>query len=115
MILIATTDMFFIAKIESVANIVGARVHFVKSTDELLAKAKIEAVSKIIIDLGSKDFDPIEAIERIRTDPGLAPARVIGYLSHTEMGELGAAARGAGCDVVLPKSAFSENLPEILR
>ncbi len=115
MILIATSDMFFIAKIESVAKIVDARIHFVKSVDELIAKSKIEAVTKIILDLESKDVNAIEAIERIRTDSRLSGIPVIGYLSHVEMEDLGAAAREAGCTSVLAKSQFSSSLPEILK
>jgi hypothetical protein len=39
---------------------------------------------------------------------------VIGYLSHVQ-GELKQKAHEAGCDMVLARSAFSQNLPNLLR
>ena len=39
---------------------------------------------------------------------------VIGFLSHLQ-GDLKAKAMEAGCDMVMPRSAFSQNLPNLLR
>ena len=39
---------------------------------------------------------------------------MIGYVSHVQ-GELKQAAHEAGCDMVLARSAFSQNLPQILK
>ena len=39
---------------------------------------------------------------------------VIGFLSHLQ-GDLKAKAVEAGCDIVMPRSAFSQNLPTLLR
>jgi hypothetical protein len=39
---------------------------------------------------------------------------IIGFLSHLQ-GELKMKAQEAGCDMVLPRSAFSQNLPQLLR
>jgi len=44
--------------------------------------------------------------------PGLS-ARVIGFARHTEPA-LMAAAQAAGCDVVLPRSAFFARMDEVL-
>jgi len=38
----------------------------------------------------------------------------LGFLSHIQ-GELKMKAQEAGCDMVVPRSAFSQNLPQILR
>lgn len=114
-ILVATADLFFVARIDSVANIVGASICRVSSLDELMAKLKIESVSKIIIDLEFKELNPVEAIALIKADKSLAGIPVIGYLSHAEMAEIGSAAKSAGCDFVMAKSAFSEKLPELLK
>ena len=43
-----------------------------------------------------------------------AQAHVVAYLSHVQV-ELAAAAKEAGADTVLPRSAFSAKLPEILQ
>jgi hypothetical protein len=39
---------------------------------------------------------------------------IIGFLSHVQ-GDLKLKAHEAGCDMVLPRSAFSQNLPQLLR
>jgi hypothetical protein len=39
---------------------------------------------------------------------------VIGFLSHVQ-GELKQKAHETGCDMVLARSAFSQNLPQILK
>jgi len=39
---------------------------------------------------------------------------VIGFLSHVQ-GDLKQKAHEVGCDMVLPRSAFSQNLPQLLR
>jgi hypothetical protein len=39
---------------------------------------------------------------------------IIGFLSHLQ-GDLKAKAVEAGCDVVMPRAAFSQNLPNLLR
>jgi hypothetical protein len=39
---------------------------------------------------------------------------IIGFLSHVQ-GDLKVKAQEAGCDMVLPRSAFSQNLPQLLR
>jgi len=39
---------------------------------------------------------------------------LIGYLSHVQ-GELKQAAQEAGCDMVMAKSAFSQNIQQILK
>jgi hypothetical protein len=39
---------------------------------------------------------------------------IIGFLNHLQ-GDLKAKATEAGCDMVMPRSAFSQNLPNLLR
>jgi len=39
---------------------------------------------------------------------------IVGFVSHVQ-GDLKVKAQEAGCDVVMPRSAFSQNLPSILR
>ncbi len=40
--------------------------------------------------------------------------QIIGFLSHLQ-GDLKAKAVEAGCDTVMPRAAFSQNLPNLLR
>jgi DNA-binding NarL/FixJ family response regulator len=64
----------------------------------------------LIVDLNSRS-QPIAVIERLRaTKNGV---RVVGFLSHVQT-DLAAQARAAGCDDVMPRSAFTQNLAAIL-
>ena len=49
----------------------------------------------------------------MKADPTLAKIQLVGYVSHVQ-GELKQAAQEAGCDMVLARSAFSQNLLQIL-
>jgi DNA-binding NarL/FixJ family response regulator len=64
----------------------------------------------IIIDLNARS-GPIQVIERLRAANN--GARVVAFLSHVQ-GELAAQARAAGCDQVLARSSFTQNLATIL-
>ena len=50
----------------------------------------------------------------MKSDPELNRISLIGYVSHVQ-GELKQSAHEAGCDIVMARSAFSQNLPNILK
>ena len=54
------------------------------------------------------------SIARLKANPATASTPVLAYLSHTQV-DLKRAAEQAGCDLVLPRSVFSQNIHEILR
>jgi hypothetical protein len=68
----------------------------------------------VIVDLNHRSGSALDLLRAIKADAKIGPARVIGFLSHVQT-DLAAAARGAGCDIVLARSTFSERLPELLR
>jgi len=55
----------------------------------------------------------LELIGKLKGDAALKHISLLGYLSHVQA-ELKMKAQEAGCDVVMPRSAFSMNLPQIL-
>jgi hypothetical protein len=110
-------DLFFHAKIRETARAVGIKVEFVKSDKEQIERV-IEVAAHhpilVIVDLNNlNNAKPIALIKKLR--PKLSKASsLIGFVSHVQ-GELKMEAQEAGCDVVMPRSAFSSNLPNILR
>jgi len=54
---------------------------------------------------------PIQTIEKLRQVQ--KDVRVVGFLSHVQR-ELAEQARAAGCDEVMPRSSFTQNLAAIL-
>ena len=112
-ILAVLSDLFFLAKISDAAKRVGMTVEFIKDPAELLTKAKTQP-TLIIFDLNFEQADPLKLITQLKASPELKRISVIGFVSHVQ-GELKQAAHDTGCDMVLARSAFSQNLPNILK
>lgn len=112
-VLAVLDDLFFTVKINESAKRAGMPVTFVKSEQDVLAQAG-EKPALIIFDLNFAKIDPLNVIRKLKADANFKDISVIGYLSHVQ-GELKQAAQAAGCDMVLPRSAFSQNLPQILK
>ncbi len=113
-ILVAVDDLFFLAKIQETARQLKVPIQLAKSDKELLEKAEAPAPALIILDLNSAALKPIPTITKIRQKPELKKTPVIGFLSHLQA-DLKLKAQEAGCNLVMPRSAFSMNLPGLLR
>ncbi|HUA85854.1 MAG TPA: hypothetical protein VMB85_18470 [Bryobacteraceae bacterium] len=112
-ILAVVEDLFFTVKINESAKRAGMPIEFVKSEPDALARAA-DPPALIIIDLNCARIDPLHLIATLKSNPETKPISLIGYLSHVQ-GELKQQAQEAGCDMVLARSAFSQNLPQILK
>src|SRR5712692_3149803 len=112
-ILAVVSDLFFSVKINDAAKRAGMSVEFVKDEHELLAKAKARP-TLIIFDLNFESVNPLDLITKLKSNAELKGVSVIGFLSHVQ-GELKQKAHETGCDMVLARSAFSQNLPQILK
>lgn len=111
-VLAVLEDLFFTVKINEAAKRAGLPVSFVKSEkDALDAAAGQPAV--ILIDLNCACLDPLQLIRSLKADPALGKIGLVGYVSHVQ-GELKQQAQEAGCDMVLARSAFSQNLAQLL-
>lgn len=112
-IVAAVDDMFFAAKIRGAAQHVGRQIDFVKSRAELDESLASSPVAMLIIDLNSDRMEPIQVIQHLKSQADLKAIPILGFLSHVQV-DLKQQAEQAGCDHVMPRSAFSQRLPEIL-
>jgi DNA-binding NarL/FixJ family response regulator len=112
-ILAAVDDLLFSSKIRATARQVGVDVQFARTPEEILAQARATRPSLAIFDLNSGKTDPIGTIAALKADPEAASIKTIGFASHVHT-DLIAAARRAGADEVLPRSAFAGRLADIL-
>jgi len=112
--LAAIEDLFFTVKITDAAKRAGLQVEFVKNEKDLLDKAKTEKPSLIIFDLNFNAMQPLKVIPKLKGNPELKSISLIGYLSHVQ-GEVKQQAHETGCDMVLARSALSQNLAQILK
>ena len=113
-VLAVVEDLFFTVKINESAKRAAVPVAFVKSQRDALDQAQAaEPPSLIILDLNFASIDPVDLIRKLKTDPALSKIQLIGYVSHVQ-GDLKQQAQEAGCDMVLARSAFSQNLLQLL-
>lgn len=109
-------DLFFLAKIQEVSRKLNVKVEFVKTEKEITDKIgenPDDKPSLIVVDLNSNSIKPLPIISKLRSK-FKKPTSIVGFVSHVQ-GDLKMKAQEAGCDVVMPRSAFSQNLPNILR
>jgi CheY-like chemotaxis protein len=106
-------DLFFASKIRGTAEQVGARVQFAKSIDAAIQKARDESPDLIIADLNASCCDAIELARALKVDDSLNAVPLLGFFSHIQT-DLQQEAIAAGYDRVVPRSAFTKNLADIL-
>ena len=116
-VLLVVDDLFFLAKIQQTAKLTGVSVEGVPLTklQESLAQGGSRGVIRgVVIDLNHRSGSAVDLIRGLKNDPSTAGLPVVGFLSHVQA-DLAQAARSAGCDMVLARSAFTQQLPELLR
>ena len=102
-------DLLFQMKLAETAKQLGVEVKVATNGEAFLGLMASEP-KLVIVDLNARS-QPIAAIEKLRQTR--KDVRVVGFLSHVQT-ELAAQARAAGCDEVLPRSSFTQNLATIL-
>lgn len=114
MIVCVLDDLLFSVKISTVAKAVGADVHFERTPGMAVERIREKQPSLVIFDLNSSKMQPMSVIATLKADPQTRDIRTIGFVSHVQTDTI-AAARQAGIDEVLARSAFADRLDEILR
>jgi PleD family two-component response regulator len=112
-ILAVVNDLFFSVKLTEAAKRNGLTLEFVKEGKSVLEKAG-DKPSLIIFDLNFDDVQPLKLISELKSKPLTKGISLIGYLSHIQA-DLKQQAQAAGCDMVMARSAFSQNLPLIFK
>ena len=113
-ILAAVDDFLFRSKIRATAKHVNVEVRFAQTSDEILTQARELNPTLVIFDLNSQKMDAVATIASLKGNAETSALRAIGFSAHVHT-ELIAAARNAGADDVLPRSAFAGRLAEILQ
>ncbi len=114
-------DLFFQAKVRETAKHAGVTVETSTTGEQLLKAAAANPAALILVDLNARQ-GALDAVQQLcaQNAPGGSadgqgnPRRVIAFLSHVQT-DLAERARAAGCQDVMPRSQFAQNLAEILR
>ena len=113
MILVAVDDLLFSSKIRTTAKQAGVELAFARTPAEILTQARALKPGLIIFDLNAPKIDSINTVHALRQDPELATIPTMGFVSHVDTRTI-VAARDAGVDEVMARSAFAANLDKIL-
>jgi ActR/RegA family two-component response regulator len=104
--LLLSDDLLFISRITGTARSVGLDIEPARSAADLLAKAGTCTPACVLIDLQNTGLDIVALVGALKS---AGNAYLVAYGSHVDTAAL-KAAREAGCDLVLPRSKFVEDL-----
>ena len=94
------------------------KVEFVKGDNKdtlsrMTDAPETERPTLVVFDLNNVGAKPMTLIPKLKAKLKKATS-IIGFLNHLQ-GDLKLKAIEAGCDTVMPRSAFSQSLPNLLR
>ena len=112
-IVAVVSDLMFTVKIQDAAKRAGLDVVFVRSEQDAMAQARL-LPPVMIVDLNTTAVDALALIERLKSDSETKAVGLLGYVSHVQT-DLIKAAQAKGCDQVIARSAFSQNLLTLLQ
>ena len=112
-VLAAVEDLLFRSKISETASSLGIEAAFPRNPRRLLDALRDSQPDLLVLDLNSARFEPLTLLRAVRSDEVTREIPTVGFLSHVQK-DLAIAAREAGCDRVVARSAFTKDLPRIL-
>jgi hypothetical protein len=104
-------DLFFRSKIEATARHLNVPLRFVAGKD-LTSACGAAPTAAVLLELAGNG-DTLAAVRELRKARVTAELPVIGFLSHVDK-ELARSAEAAGVSRIMPRSEFSETLPDLL-
>lgn len=106
-------DLIFASRIRAAAAAEGVRVETVTTSNALIEAAHAARPRLILVDLAARGVDPVSLIGALKADSALASVPIVAFGPHVDA-DLLVAAREAGADRVLARSAFVRLLPSLL-
>jgi CheY-like chemotaxis protein len=106
--LLLCDDLIFTSRITGTARALGLEIRPARTPEALVELARLQPPSGVLIDLGHPGLVLEDLLNHLRQVCPVMP-RVVAYGSHVDTASL-KAARAAGCDPVLPRSKFVEDL-----
>lgn len=111
-ILAVVEDLIFLTKIQQTAQRVGVPV---EQTDPAEVEERVSQlpVRAVIVDLNHRSGSALEVLRALKANPLARQIKLLGFISHVQT-DLAQAARATGCDLVVARSTFSQQLPRLL-
>ena len=106
-------DLIFFSRVAGTARAAGLVVKQARTTAALLDAARQASPTCAIVDLQNEGLDLAALLAQLREACPAMP-RMVAFGSHVEAAAL-RAARQLGCDLVMPRSQFAEELEGSLK
>src|SRR4051812_36546568 len=103
----------FSSKIKNAATQLGVPVAFARSSAAAMTEMQKSAPALVILDLDNPRTAPLDIVAAMKADATLANVPTVGFVSHVHTDVIDAA-RKAGVGDVLARSAFTQQLADIL-
>ena len=110
LVIAVVPDLLFATRISETARTAGIELEHVPLA-ELAARVAERGPDRVVMDLTVPD--PTATIAALRGQPGLAGLAIVGFYPHVD-DALRRSALAAGATHVLPRSAFTTKLAEVL-
>ena len=109
-IVVLISDLIFETRIRETARQLGIPLRVITAADDLADVFR--DASGLVVDLNLSTADALDLTRRVKSEFATLP--IVAFCAHVQT-ELIAQAGEAGADQVLPRSTFTEQLPQILR
>lgn len=107
-------DLMFASRIRGAARSRGVALGLVQRASELPERVRALSPRLVIIDLDARAGDGVAAIRELKGAEATRDVRLVAFASHRAVDRI-EAARAAGADRVLARSAFVRELPTLLQ
>ncbi len=104
-------DLFFRSKIEAASRHLNVPLRFT-GAGELAETCRDGKTAAVLLEL-SANGNPLGVVTELRGDAATRELPIIGFLSHVDR-DLAQRAESAGVTRVMPRSEFSERLPDLI-
>jgi PleD family two-component response regulator len=105
-------NLFFAAKINQATAQFGVQTIYAKNPEKALELVRAAPTELVIVDLDAANCAPLELIAQLKAAQETKMIPVVGFVSHVNL-QVQEAARQAGCDQIMARSAFDRNLSSL--
>jgi DNA-binding NarL/FixJ family response regulator len=112
-VVLLSSDLMVVSRVEGAAAQAGAEIQATSNAAAAIEYCSDEQVGVLIVDLSMPALDPAAVVNQRKADASHS-VRVVAFGPHVHENRL-AAAREAGCDLVVSRGKFFAEIDSILK
>lgn len=110
-VVLLANDLMVASRLQNAASKIDAKIHSATTGSQAIELCDQEKIGLLIIDLAMPGLQ-LDFVQQLKSKPGNGP-RIVAFGPHVHKDRL-AAAREAGCDVVLSRGQFFSEIESVL-